>query len=584
MGKVAFATADARALLDSIEECLLLLSPVGEVLFANRAGAARLGGTPESLARRFLWDLLPPEAAHVFREGVGRALASAKPVDCEDRRGGRYYRIHIHPLLEGSPARGLAVHVQDVTEARRLAGIERLLREADERLLAGTPAAASLTRLMSAAAELLDLELLWLGRREKDGTVSLMAWGGPGQAFADAVSAMGMRWDEGATSHGPTAVAIRTGRPVTMDVQDPGFAPWREAGQRHGLRAGLSLPLIVHGEVFGALTAYTRHPDAWEDAGLIAILEHLAQRTTVILAAALEHERLRLLSAAMAHAANAIFITDRRGVIQWVNEAFCRLSGYSAEEAIGQTPRLLKSGVQGAEYYQQLWSTILAGQPFVSDIVDRRKDGSLYTVRQIITPIRREDGEISHFIATHEDISAAVAAREAMERMAHYDSLTGLPNRSLFYDRLAQALALARRQRERLALLFVDLDRFKPVNDQYGHTVGDALLVEVAKRLSRCVRESDTVARIAGDEFTVILTGIEDPRDAAVVAEKIVARLCEPFLVQDHRLEIGASIGIALYPDDGTDEDSLLARADDAMYAAKHAGRGTYRFARTPPS
>lgn len=296
------------------------------------------------------------------------------------------------------------------------------------------------------------------------------------------------------------------------------------------------------------------------------------------LEASFEHEQLRLLSTALATANNAVFITDREGRIQWVNKAFSQLSGYAPEEILGQTPRLLKSGVHDAAYYERLWQTILAGEPFTSQTTERRKDGSLYTVRQVITPVRDSQGRVSHFISMHEDISEALAAQARIEHMAHFDALTGLPNRSLFFDRLAQALAMSRRSGDRVALFFLDLDRFKPVNDTYGHGVGDALLRAVAERLSGCVRESDTVARIAGDEFTIILPRIPGREDAARVAEKIIRVIGEPFEVEGHRIQIGVSIGIAFFPDDAEDPEALIRRADNAMYAAKAASRNTYRF------
>jgi diguanylate cyclase (GGDEF)-like protein len=199
-------------------------------------------------------------------------------------------------------------------------------------------------------------------------------------------------------------------------------------------------------------------------------------------------------------------------------------------------------------------------------------------VFQTITPIRDARDEITHFVSINEDFTAQKEAAEQVRRMAYFDPLTRLPNRVLFLDRLNQGLILAKRNRDRVAVLFVDLDRFKSVNDTHGHHVGDALLQAAADRLRACVRESDTVARIAGDEFTVILPQGAQRDGAAVVAEKIVSAMAEPFVLHGHSLRIGASVGVALYPDDADDAATLIKLADAAMYAAKQESRNTWRF------
>lgn len=569
---------NAHALLDAIGESALLLSPDGRVLAINQTGAARLGQTANAIVGRPVWDFLPPEVAEPRRRQLREAVRTARPVVFEDQRGGRHYRITLNPIAGPKGVRLVAAYAQDITQSRRVQAMERLLREADEHILRGTPPESIMGFLCEQVAQELGLALVWFGRREKDGTVRLVAAAGPATAFRDEVMAVGVRWDDAATGRGPTGSAIRLGRMQITRVDAPDFRPWQAAAHRQGLGSACSLPLVIRGEIWGAFTVYAGEPEAFDDAQLLRTLEHIAARAAVALEASFEHEQLRLLSAALASAANAVFITDRNGRIQWVNEAFSRLSGYSPAEAIGATPRLLKSGVHDDAYYEKLWSTILAGEVFTAQTTERRKDGSLYTVRQIITPIRDSEGEVTHFIATHEDISDALAAQQRIAHLAHFDAVTGLPNRTLFFDRLAQALAGSRRQGDKVALLFLDLDRFKPVNDTYGHAVGDLLLKAVAERLFRCVRETDTVARIAGDEFTIILPGIHDREDMARIGDKILQTVNEPFQVQGHTLNIGVSIGIAVFPDDAPDAEGLLRCADDAMYAAKAAGRATWRF------
>lgn len=292
-------------------------------------------------------------------------------------------------------------------------------------------------------------------------------------------------------------------------------------------------------------------------------------------------DALKSRAVALEAASEGVIITDRQGIIEYVNPAFTAGSGYPAEEAIGRTPALLKSGIQPPEFYQRLWTTILAGQVWQGEIVNRRKDGSLYTEATAIAPVKAEDGHISHFVAIKHDVTERKRLEVQLAHMAHFDDLTNLPNRALFFDRLRQALTHAKRNQTRFALLFVDLDGFKDMNDAHGHETGDALLREAGQRLAACVRTSDTVARVGGDEFTVILQEVAAREDAGQVADKIIQTLDLPFDLSGHECRIGASIGISLYPDHGEDVEILLSRADTAMYNVKHSGKNAFRFYNT---
>lgn len=283
-----------------------------------------------------------------------------------------------------------------------------------------------------------------------------------------------------------------------------------------------------------------------------------------------------LLAKAMASAANAMLITDRTGCIVWANEAFARLSGYSLEEAVGQTPRFLQSGKQDGAFYRELWNTVLAGDIWRGEVIDRRKDGSLFTVDEVITPLRGEDGAITHFLAIQHDITSHAQERDRDRYLAYHDALTGLPNRTQFLAALQQFMANATRNNHALALLFLDLDRFKPINDDLGHSAGDQLLRAVAERLSAHVRRSDIVARLGGDEFAILLTGFTNTDAIATLATKLLGAVAETFILDGHTVQITASIGVALYPHDEIDAAALLKNADKAMYEAKRKGRNAY--------
>ena len=290
-------------------------------------------------------------------------------------------------------------------------------------------------------------------------------------------------------------------------------------------------------------------------------------------------ERLHLQAAALEAAANAIVITDSDGTIIWVNHAFTTMTGYSKEEVLGKNPNVLKSGSQPESYYADLWSTISSGKVWRGEIVNRRKDGTTYTEEMTITPVTKGIGNAeTQFVAIKQDITERKAAEERVQYLAYYDALTGLPNRTLLQDRLAKAVAGARRRKDKVALLFLDLDRFKNVNDSLGHSVGDLLLQEVAERLKRFGREQDTVARLGGDEFLVVLSNVKDVADAAVAADRLVKSMTAGFVIQDHPLTISCSLGISIFPEHGADGETLIKNADAAMYCAKEKGRNNFQF------
>lgn len=292
-----------------------------------------------------------------------------------------------------------------------------------------------------------------------------------------------------------------------------------------------------------------------------------------------EEEKLRKLSAAVEHSSASIVITDLDGTIEYVNPAFSCLTGYSLQEALGQNPRILKTGDLPEEFYKEMWDTLLRGEEWRGEFHNKRKDGTLFWEMASISPILNDKGVVTNFVAVKEDVTERKELRDRLEQMAQFDMLTGLPNRRMLLDRLFQTVAIARRNDQKFGLLFLDLDGFKRINDTYGHDAGDRVLKTVAARLSACIRISDTAGRIGGDEFTVILGTLAHYSDAGQVAEKILSALQRPITLPDGRKDcIGSSIGISVFPEDAQDGDGLLATADDAMYAVKRSGKNAYRF------
>ncbi len=279
---------------------------------------------------------------------------------------------------------------------------------------------------------------------------------------------------------------------------------------------------------------------------------------------------------------DAMLVTDANNVILKVNQAFTLITGYSAEEVVGKTPNLLSSGLHDKAFYSAMWESINRTDAWQGEIWNRRKNGEMFPEWLIITAVKEPDEKsehVNHYVASFSDITSRKAAEEEIKQLAFYDPLTQLPNRRLLQERLKHSIEIERRDGKRLALLMLDLDRFKAVNDSLGHLAGDELLQQVAVRISARLRDVDMVARLGGDEFVVLLEDIAHAEDAARVAAEIIFVLSKPFqLTQSNDVQIGASIGISLYPEHGASYEILMDHADAALYQAKDQGRGCYAY------
>lgn len=291
-----------------------------------------------------------------------------------------------------------------------------------------------------------------------------------------------------------------------------------------------------------------------------------------------QEEEQKLAVLVFQNISEAMSVTDAKNRIVAINPAFTELTGYTAEEVIGRNPNVLSSGRHDGEFYRQMWQALEDTGQWQGEIWDRRKNGELMAEWLTISTIYDDDGWVHRRVALFSDITKKKQSEETIWRQANFDPLTELPNRRLFRERLEQEIKKAHRTGTALALFFIDLDRFKEINDTLGHHVGDELLVEAANRIVSCVRESDTVARLGGDEFTVILSELPDDAHVERVAQDIIAKLVDPFPLGDEMVYISASVGITLYPADTTDADSLLKNADQAMYAAKDQGRNRFSY------
>lgn len=294
----------------------------------------------------------------------------------------------------------------------------------------------------------------------------------------------------------------------------------------------------------------------------------------------LEKERqLRKLSKALEYSPVAALITDHEGRIEYVNRRFIEESGYDELELLGNNPTLLKSGKTPESTYRHMWECLNQGEPWHGELLNKRKNGELFWDDTAIAPITNDSGKVINFVAFKEDVTRRKEQEERIWRKANFDGLTGLPNRSYFLEQLELQACDAQRYGRKFALIFLDLDGFKQVNDSLGHDAGDELLREAAMRLRQQVRISDIVSRLGGDEFTIIIPEFELISDIRAIADKLICALSQPFVIKQQPVTVSASIGIATYPAEATTRDALINMADRAMYAAKHGGKNRYVFA-----
>jgi len=447
---------------------------------------------------------------------------------------------------------------------RRRPYSDRLFAEIDSMILASESLDSILHFIVERLVTMYRYPLIQVSLRGPHGTVSIRAAAGREVDFLRDVL---VRWDDTPEGRGPTGVTLRTGLRQTCDVAtDECFAPWRERALKHDLRSILVLPLHAGDRILGALTFFSTRRRAFPTER-IDMLTAVAAQAALSILSAYDHAKIRLQRVALDAAANAIVITDTAGLIEWVNPAFTKLTGYTAEEAIGLTPRILSSGNHGRAFYARMWESLLAGNVWHGELYNKRRDGSVYAEEQTITPVLDEAGVITHFVAIKQDITERKAQEEKIRHLALHDSLTNLPNRRAFDSMLKRIL----QRGGTAALLAIDIDDFKLVNDSGGHPAGDQLLSEIALRLQTQLRPADFLARLGGDEFVAILSAI--PVDEALTIAERLRRSIDDLWIETVPDPIHATISIGLTMiGPGADARTYVSRADAALYAAKERG------------
>ena len=491
---------------------------------------------------------------------------------------------------DGTPEYILAM-LQDITERKaaearehRLTRTYAALSECNQLIVRCRSQDELFPAICRIAVDLGEMKMAWVGMVDaQTRVVRPVACFGEGTAWLDGIH---VSTDAQIPfGRGASGVCIRERRPVWVEdfQRDPMTAPWLDRGLQAGWASSCALPLEIDGAVVGAFTLYSGERGAFDEVQRELLIEMAADISFALSNFAREAERkrmenqLHLTAKVFEQGGEGIMITDDQVNIVTVNRAFELITGYTQGEVIGRNPRFLSSERHDRDFFRAMWEAINTGGFWQGEIWNRRKDGDVYPEYLSVSRVIDGQGGVTNYVGTFNDISESKASQEHIQRLAHYDSLTGLPNRILLADRVNLALSRMERSGERLALIFLDLDRFKNVNDSLGHRVGDELLIQVAQRLKELLREEDTVSRLGGDEFILVLPAADED-GAGHVAGKVLEALSAPYHIEQYELAVTASMGIAMYPDDGVTYEALSMCADTAMYRAKQSGRQTFRF------
>ncbi|MBW6453816.1 MAG: EAL domain-containing protein, partial [Methyloprofundus sp.] len=492
---------------------------------------------------------------------------------------------------EGKPylIRGI---VQDITQRKaheakisRLSNFYACLSKINHAIVQINNEADLFATVCTITASLSGVKLAWVGKPDaKSGIFVPLAIAGENQDYLSNIT-ISSAFDA-PEGQGPTGIAYRENRIVAInDFQTNTYTtPWHNNSEQHfAWAASCAVPILANKLPYAILNVYSKEKDFF-DADVIALMAELSVDLSFALdsyaheaARAIAEKQLELSAKVFSQSQEAILITDKNNIIISVNSAFTKVTGYQEQEVLGKNPNFLSSGQQDQAFYQALWKTLQKQDYWQGELCNRHKDGTLYPEWLTISVVRDDTGDVAHHIAIFTDISAHKATEKQIEHLAYYDALTDLPNRTLVTSRVDYELTLAKRHQKSFALLFIDLDHFKNINDSLGHSIGDQVLIAVAQRLLACVRDEDTVSRLGGDEFNILLIDSNE-HGAAIVANKIIAALAKPIIYQGYQLHITPSIGISLYPDNGDSYELLSQNADTALYQAKDKGRNQYQF------
>ncbi len=506
-----------------------------------------------------------------------------------------YVRTYTDLLLNGLLVKPVMMRgtVQDITERNDseqkiefLSRIYAAQSQTNQALIEGKNEATLFKRICQIVVEFGGMELAWIGVVEENTELikPVTAFGHQIDYLESIVISSRADVPEG---HGPTGTAFREMRPIFVQNQetDTALANWRAQTIKYGWRSSGTVPIIRGSKSYAVLVFYHTSENIFTQEITELLNEigrnigHGLDRLDLEKAKLKAQESMHLAATIYASSVEAIMVTDENNLIIDVNPAFTNITGYTLEEVLGKNPKLLQSGKHKKEFFREMWQSLLNTGHWQGEMWDRRKNGELHAKRTSISVIRNPDGSIYRHVAQFFDITDKKRKEELIWKQANFDTLTILPNRHMFHNRLEEEILTSRRNGLPVALLFIDLDRFKEINDNLGHAKGDTLLVEAARRIRMCVRVTDMVARLSGDEFTVILPEFGERFQIEHITQDIISDLAKPFDLGDgQKGYISASVGIAIFPNDTDNIGSLLTHADQAMYAAKMEGGNRFSY------
>ncbi len=508
------------------------------------------------------------------KQGLGWRLGESKPEKLSD--GSILWHGFITDVTERKQAE---------LRVQRLTKLYKALSETNKAIIRMQDEGELFPLVCRTAVELGGMKLAWVGTHNQDSEFIVpIAKHGSWEGVLDNLKVPYSQTSKEERS--VTGTAFRESRTIIVNdfFNDRSTKPWHDNAKKLGWASVAAFPVLRNAQSFAVLTVCHEQVGAF-DSETITLLEEMVMDLTFALdnfdrevQRKNAEEALRLAASVYAASNEAILITDKNNLIVGVNPAFIKITGYQPEEVIGHNPSVLKSGIHDDAFFKAMWDEINATGYWQGEIYDKRKNGDVYLKWLTINTVFNEDGTVNQHVAMFTDISQKKEAENLIWRQANFDFLTALPNRQMFHDRLEHEVEVTNRSKHPLALILLDLDNFKEVNDTLGHDMGDELLIQTASRLKSCVRETDTVARLGGDEFIILLSDVLKADVVERVCLDILQKLREPYYLNTEVAYISASIGVTIYPQDTHDIDTLIKNADQAMYDAKNQGRDRFSY------
>lgn len=589
------------SIVESSMDAIIQMDIDGNISVWSRQAEALFGWTRDDVIGKPMHAYIIPEryrAAHIrglkhyITTGQGPVLNTRMELSALHRDGHEFQtEMSISPVfLDGKVE--FNAYIRDITDRKaaeakihRQANTYAALSEINQAIVRMGDHEDLFPLVCRCAVDFGGMEMAWIGQlNEGTHLIHPVASYGNGLEYLNDLIIS----SDGSLSQGcgPVGIAYRERRTVVVEdfSQSNLTVFWHKKAKDFDWKSAASFPILRAGKAFAVFTVYSKLAEVF-DPEIIALFEEMSFDVSFALdnfdreMQRKQGEESSLLAASIYATSNeGMVVTDAENCIIAINPAFTEITGYALDDVMGKNPSLLKSGRHDVAFYQAMWAEINGTGRWQGELWSKRKNGDIFAERLSINTIFHPDGSVYRRVGLMSDVTKRKQSDEIIWRQANFDPLTGLPNRHMFYDRLDQEIKNAHRNIQQFAVLFLDMDRFKEINDTMGHDMGDVLLQDAARRIVSCVRESDTVARLGGDEFTVILSQLDDASNLGRVAHDILSRLSQPFQLGLETAYISASIGITLYPDDALEIDALLKNADQAMYAAKNQGRNRYSY------